>query len=437
MLRRESLREYAGGTLWLLPFLAGNVALVAGVVVASVHPPSGSLLSRLAFQGTADDARTVLLAISGTVVTVIALVLGLSLVALQLSSTQFSPRLLRNFLRDRPNQLMLSVFMATFAYSAAGLYTVGVTAGDRVQQFPRLAVSGAIALLFLSLGTVVIFADHLSHSIQVDAIMRRVERETLAVIRAAATDVVDDLPSPPPWAISLRATRSGYVQTAHPESLLPVAGRHHVVVALRRRVGEHVVAGSTIGWAWRRSADEPPPNRGVFEDAVAVAVGIGFERTRQQDVAIGIRQLVDVACKALSPAVNDPYTAVQAVDHLAVIFGKMAQRPLGTRVAYDRHGRVAVIVPSRRFGEYLATMCGLVRRYGSGEPTVDLALLHLLEDCTEAVGDDRERLDDIAEQVRLVRVDAQRHVGQPADFDPVGIAADRLLTMISTRTASG
>jgi uncharacterized membrane protein len=109
-------------------------------------------------------------------VTVIALVLGLTVVALQLSSTQFSPRLLRNFLRDRATQVVLSAFIATFVYSAAGLFTVGLEAGGRTETYPRLAVSGAIALLFVSLGMVVYFADHLVHSIQIDAINRRVGR---------------------------------------------------------------------------------------------------------------------------------------------------------------------------------------------------------------------------------------------------------------------
>jgi uncharacterized membrane protein len=112
------------------------------------------------------------------VITIIALLLGLTVVALQLSSTQFSPRLLRNFLRDRPNQVVLSAFVATFAYCAAGLYTVGVSAGSRTASYPRLAVSGALVLLFISLGLLVYFADHLVHSIQVDAIMEAVQRNT-------------------------------------------------------------------------------------------------------------------------------------------------------------------------------------------------------------------------------------------------------------------
>ena len=124
--------------------------------------------------------------------TVIALVLGLTVVALQLSSTQFSPRLLRNFLRDRPTQVVLSGFIATFVYSAAGLFTVGVEAGERTEDYPRLAVSGAIALLFLSLGMVVYFADHLVHSIQIDAINRRVERNTRHAIAQEDTATVEE-----------------------------------------------------------------------------------------------------------------------------------------------------------------------------------------------------------------------------------------------------
>src|SRR6201993_2365923 len=179
MVGRGVLREYVRGSLWVLPTLSVLVALAAGAVLSSV---SVGPRSPLAFQGTPDDARTLLLGITGTMITIIALLLGLAVVALQLSSTQFSPRLLRNFLRDRPNQVVLSAFVATFAYSAAGLYTVGVSAGSRTASYPRLAVSGALVLLFISLGLLVYFADHLVHSIQVDAIMETVQRNTLAVI---------------------------------------------------------------------------------------------------------------------------------------------------------------------------------------------------------------------------------------------------------------
>ena len=124
------------GALWVLPSPAVLGAMAVGATFSLVNIPASSPLYRLVFQGTADDARTLLIDIASTMITVIALTLGLTVVALQLSSTQYSPRILRNFLRDKPNQFVLSVFVATFAYAAAGLYTVGVSAGARTSSSP-------------------------------------------------------------------------------------------------------------------------------------------------------------------------------------------------------------------------------------------------------------------------------------------------------------
>jgi uncharacterized membrane protein len=417
MIRREALREYVGGALWVLPFTAGVLALVVARILATLDPPDGSVLARIEFQGSADDARAMLLAIAGTVVTVIALVLGLSVVALQLTSTQYSPRLLRDFLRDRPNQLALSVFLATFSYCAALLHAVGV--GPEPEDYPRFAVSVGLVLLFASMAMVVYFADHLSHSLQVEAIMRRVEREALQVIWHMPTDVDLDPPSPPAWAVEIPAQYSGYVQTTHPELLLPLAIRYRIGIALTTGVGQHLAAGSPLALIWTPSPQDPLPDLTEVTRALAHHVGIGFERTRQQDSAFGIRQLVDVAVKALSPAVNDPYTAVQAIHHMTVIFGEMARIPMGPRVARDPHGSAVVVVPSRVFGQYLAKMCGLVRRYGSAEPNAMTALLRLMDHCARIAHTDAARLDAIAEQARLVAEDGVRGIAQPADAAPV------------------
>ena len=254
---RGALREYVRGSLWVLPGLSVLAALAAGAALSSVR---AGPRSPLAFQGTPDDARTLLLGITGTMITIIALLLGLAVVALQLSSTQFSPRLLRNFLRDRPNQVVLSAFVATFAYSAAGLYTVGVSGGNRTAAFPRLAVSGAIVLLFASLGLLVFFADHLLHSIQVDAIMETVQRNTLAVIEDGLLTGGQQAPEPPAWAVPVLSRHSGYVQAVRPARLLPCAARQGVCLRLRPRVGEHVVAGTTLAWIWHDSPADSAPD---------------------------------------------------------------------------------------------------------------------------------------------------------------------------------
>jgi len=427
MIRRDELTEYVRGSLWVLPTASVLAALVAGSLLSLVKIGSDS---PLAFQGTADDARSLLIGITATMVTVIALLLGLTVVALQLSSTQFSPRLLRNFLRDRPNQIVLSVFVATFAYSAAGLYTVGISGGSRSASFPRLAVSGAIVLLFVSLGLLVFFADHLVHSIQVDAIMSVVERNTVAAIRDGLFAGGDDAPDVPDSAIPITSQRSGYVQVVRATRLLAHAAQLGVCVRLRPRVGEHVVAGTTLAWIWRSSPRDAAPDLQVVSAVLHTGVRIGFERTLEQDAAFGIRQLVDVACKALSPAVNDPYTAVQAIDHLSVIFCALAQRPLGHHVVQHDNG-AAVIIPGRRFPEYLAVMCGLIRRYGAREPTVAHALLRLLSNCAAVVADDPERCEAIEEQAGLVIADAEREVAQPVDLALVHAEAESVRQVLA------
>jgi uncharacterized membrane protein len=427
MIRRDALSEYVRGSLWVLPTLSVLAALAAGSLLSLVrvgpHSP-------LAFQGTSDDARALLIGIAGTMVTVIALLLGLTVVALQLSSTQYSPRLLRNFLRDRPNQIVLSVFVATFAYSAAGLYTVGVSGGSRTGAFPRLAVSGALVLLFVSLGLLVYFADHLVHSIQVDAIMRVVERSTLAVIRDGLFAGGRDAPAAPEWAVPIISQRSGYVQSVRARRLLAGAAGHGVCLRLRPRVGEHVVGGTVLAWVWGTSPRDPTPDPRAFLPVLDAGVRIGFERTLEQDAALGIRQLVDVACKALSPAINDPYTAVQAVDHLSVIFCALAKRPLGNHVVRDSNG-AAVIVPGRSFPDYLAVMCGLIRRYGAREPTVAHALLRLLSNCATVAGGDPERSTAIEEQARIVIADAEREIAQPTDLALAHAEAEALHQVVA------
>ncbi|HYU85227.1 MAG TPA: DUF2254 family protein, partial [Kribbellaceae bacterium] len=140
-MHQTGTRDYLRGALWVYPTVSVVVALIIGAGLTAIKVPSDSWVQRLLFQGTADDARTLLIGISGTMMTVIALVLGLTLVALQLSSTQYSPRLLRHFLRDRVNQYVLSTFVATFVYATAGLYTVGIKRGQRVDDYPRLAVT--------------------------------------------------------------------------------------------------------------------------------------------------------------------------------------------------------------------------------------------------------------------------------------------------------
>ena len=430
-------REYVNGALWVLPTAAALVALAAGYVMSQVTHDPDSLIDRLAFQGTGDDARALLITVSSTVVTVIALVLGLTVVALQLSSTQFSPRLLRNFLRDRATQVVLSAFTATFVYSAAGLFTVGLEGGSRTEEFPRLAISGSILLLFISLGFVVYFADHLAHSIQIDAINRRIERNTRRTIVQEGWASVEEVPPrAPEWAVPLVGRSSGYIQTVHPELLLPLAAETDVTIGLRHRVGQHVVAGTVFAWVWAASAADPRPNAAVFEESVLPDISVGFERTIEQDIGFGIRQQTDIACKALSAAINDPYTAVQAIEHLAVVYCDLAVRPLGAKVLHGPGGRGRVVVPGNTFEDYVRLVSDVLWRYGANDVSVMLALVSLVRNCVEVLPPGSPRLAILDEAAVVALADAERAIPRASDVERVRLAVTSVRRTIGVRQGS-
>jgi uncharacterized membrane protein len=283
----------------------------------------------------------------------------------------------------------------------------------------------------------VYFADHLMHSIQIDAINKRVVDNTRRVLREMHIETVGGLaPRAPEWAVPLKARKSGYVQVVHPELLLPVASQAGVTICLRPKVGAHVVAGTTIGWAWAPTAEDPRPDPEPFEQAVNLDVRIGFERTLEQDVAFGIRQQLDIACKALSAAINDPYTAVQAINHLSEIYCELAVRPLGADVLTDSDGRGRVVVPGNTFRDYLFFVCGVLGRYGAHEVTVMTALSHLVRACTEVLPPGSDRLNPLHQAAGGILVDAKRAMVRPSDVESIRRRTESLLVRIAAKQAA-
>ncbi|MBT2568824.1 DUF2254 domain-containing protein [Arthrobacter sp. ISL-85] len=429
--RRDAVREYLASALWAMPTCAVVLAIIAGASLSAVQLDAGSPLAILLFQGTSDDARNLLISIASTMVTVIALVLGLTVVALQLASTQFSPRLLRNFLRDIPNQLTLSAFVATFAYSTAGLYTVGIAAGQRTENYPRLAVSGALLLLFVSMVMLVFFVHHLSHSIQVDQVMKNVQSATLRMIERSFVpgDPAIRMPNPPKGAAALPAPRSGYIQAFHVEAFIGALARRDLTARMVPMIGRHVIAGAPLAWVWKGTDDGvgslAPDASAELRQALAQSVRIGYERTLEQDVAFGIRQLADIASKALSPAINDPYTANQAVDHLGSILAALSLRQHGPRAVTDGQGVVRLHVPARDFAYLVDLALGQVRRYGANEPRVVRALLRVCSDLVWFASAPHRAV--VRQYVETLLNDVTRLVPQPADREPLLAEGTRIL----------
>jgi uncharacterized membrane protein len=201
----------------------------------------------------------------------------------------------------------------------------------------------------------------------------------------------------------VRASRSGFVRLVDVEALVAGARDQDAVVDVLTRPGDHVMRGTPIAEVWHRCGG-PPADFDCVEAVVLQTIGIGYERTLEQDVAYGFRELEDIAVKALSPGINDPVTAAHAIGHMGDLLTGLVGRHLGPTLHEDEHGVGRAVVPDRDLAYYLDLACGQIRRYGSAEPTVLLALLRMLRDVGASAHDDEQR-EHIAHEARLI-VDA-------------------------------
>lgn len=425
MQRGRQVWGEARSSLWLRPTFAVVVALAGGIALSAVEPSSGSWLDRVAFDGSVDDARGLLTVVVGTMITVTSLVFALTVVALQIASTQFSPRLLRSFLRDRGTQLVLSTFVGTVAYALAGLHQVGRLGPGGEAFVPRVAVSGALVLALGSVGMLVYYIQHVTDSIRIDTIMRRIEATALAVLdrdhppRDVAVATVAEL-QPPSSATVVRARQSGYLQDVDGAALAAAGSRVGLCVRFLPLVGYFVVAGRLLASVWRD--DGRPVAQDVADDLIAGHVELARDRHAEQEVGVGLRHLVDIANRASAPSTQDVYTAVQAVHHLSVVLSHAATRSFAPRTWRDRDGVARVQLWVMAFATHLAVVCDHVRQGGGNRhPRIALALLRLLEVVGERAAPDDRRA--VLHQVDVVASHADEAIDHGPDREEVRATA--------------
>jgi len=422
--------EEISNSLWFIPALSVLASLLLAAVLTRVQVSADSFLGGIVFGGGVDGARGMLQAVAGSVITVTSLTFSLTVVTLQLASSQFSPRLLRTFLRDRGNQVVLAVFLSTFAYSLTVLRTIRAGDDTAPEFVPQLAVSVAFLLALASVAALVYFIDHITTEIRVDTMMSDVEADTLGTIdRIHPAEPEHDQTGPPPasrppvGAVAVPALRSGFLATVSPQPLVVLGAEHDLVFEFDPRVGDSVIQGGPLVWCWPADASGTRPDAADLVDAVNAAASVAFERTLQEDVGYGLRQLVDIAVKALSPGVNDPTTAVHSLGRLSSPLRRLAERPVEPLVGRDDDGTVRVVVRRREFDALLSGVCGEIRRYGCAEPTVMTSLLQLLRDVGDGACDQRRR-EAVRTEIELVTRAAGRSVDEPADLAEVTAAAD-------------
>lgn len=393
--------ERLRASLWFWPMSAALVALVLTLVLMPIRA-SGSQPTPL-WPGDAQAASALVQLIGTAVMTAATLTFSLTVVALQLASQQFSPRLLREFARDPVTQVVLAVMISTFVVAVTGI------SGIREDEPLPVAVLVLVYVLGIaSAGALLGFVGHLVRVLRVDTMMVAVHREASKTISQTYPDYGDTDKKPSldlerhregaPFA----ASQSGFVRQIDPRQLVEAAQELDVLVRLDVRPGDHVVAGAPLGIVWGGGAT-PEAVESVSRRAER-AIQIGIERTSDQDVAFGLRQLTDIAVKAISPGINDPVTAATALAHSADLLTKLQRKQLGTQAHSDAQGNVRVLTPDRDHRYYLDLVCAPVRRYGGQEPIVLSAVLRLLRDCARTAQDDEQR-QEIRRQRDLVVAD--------------------------------
>ena len=383
MSRLRRVAEALRTGFWAVPTVCVLLAVLLALGLVEVDRALDQGLGRFTFGAGPDGAREVLSAITTSMITFTGLVFSITIVVLQLTSSQFSPRVLRTFLRDRQTQLSLGAFVATFVYAVMVLRTVDSSDGARF--VPAVATTVGVVLLLVSVGVFVGYIHHIATAIQVSSLIRAVGDETRAAIDRR---MPLDQPPPRPAAIRDAASRQldspslGIVTLVDEPALVSAAQRAGVVLVLRAGLGHFVPEGAPL---FDVHGDGPLDDR-----AVTRCVQLRKDRTMEHDVAFGLRQLVDVAERALSPGINDPTTAVQALDELHDLLRRLATRALPDGIHRDDDDRVRLVTPAPKFRDLLELALEEIEQYGKDSRQVQERIDELLTDVLAAARPEHE-----------------------------------------------
>lgn len=377
--RLGSLVESLRTGFWAVPTLCVAVAVALALGLVGVDRALSEGFGRVTFGAGADGAREVLSAITTSMITFTGLVFSITIVVLSLTSSQFSPRVLRTFLRDRQTQLSLGIFIATFVYAVLVLRTVNGL--DDNTFVPAVATTVGVLLLLLCVGVFVAYIHHITSMIQISSILSSIAGEARTVLEQ---EMPLGLPSTPMVVrprgarAVLPAPRSGVLVSIDVAKAVRLAREADVVLVTDLPYGGFVPEGAPLLEVHRGDA-------GVLNaQALVRCFHLGQERTMQRDVAFGFRQLADIAAKALSPGVNDPTSAVQALDAMHDLLRRLATRALPTGVYADEEGRLRLYLPPPSFASYLALALEEADQYGADSIQVQQRIDALLADVCAA-----------------------------------------------------
>jgi uncharacterized membrane protein len=369
---------------WFLPGILAIVSIMLAVITLTLDQSIDFDDWDWIYAGGPEGARAVLSAIASSMVSVTATSFSITIVAMQLAASTFGPRLLRNFMQDTGNQIVLGVFIGTFIYSLLILRTIYNEDFDLF--VPHLSVTVGIALAILSIGVLIYFIHHASTIIQASHVLDSVSNDLDKAIDRLFPEKIGVNPDaterphtedvPPDFqlqAYPIKSPRNGYLQAINDEKLMEIARKYNLLIHVKFRPGKFLVQGSELVLVWPGIRVNQKLKRQLQKIFI-----LGKERTEQQDVEFPIQQLVEIALRALSPGINDPFTAIRCIDRLSAGLCYLVQRQFPSPYRYDYDNQLRVIAPSLDFEGIVDQAFNQIRQYGKSDASVTIRLLEAI-----------------------------------------------------------
>ena len=448
------LRERVNGiystlmsTFWFVPTLIVLLmtGAAAGFLQLDEHLNASDLLTTFPFlyTGGIQSTRSILSSIGSSMITVAGTTFSITIAALTLASSNFGPRLLRNFMNDRGNQVVLGVFVATFWYCL--LIQRAIRDQEAVRLVPQISTTFALALAAVNIGVLIYFIHHITSSIQISTLLDDVRNDVQDSVNNIFPERIgyNKKESPELGAekhfvhepdfenlgARVLSDYSGYVQFIDEETLLEAAQKHDVQLKIIYKPGDFVVLGNTLLLAY-------PPARLTDETCRDLRKGfaLGKQRTLRQDIEFGLLQLVEVAVRALSPSTNDPYTAVNVLYQLSVVLCDLTERKFPERARYDENGALRLVVEPVSFHDLLDISFDQIRNNGGEFVSVLEAMLHAMR----AVGERTHYAETCAElrrHAQLVQECGQQHLPDATARQKLDEAMRKTLELLARREA--
>jgi uncharacterized membrane protein len=364
--------------------------------------------SRLVLAGTPGEIRSMLVGMAGTILATAGVVFTLLTLPLSTVAAQYGSRLLRVFLGDRTTQLVLGMFVATFVYCLAA--ALSIPPAEVEPDGPQLTATIGLLLMLATFSSLILLVQHVSTMLQAPNIAAAAGAELLDVVRAEIPEeirrsgqsipqAVEALPESDGYAIRVR--RTGYIQYVDPETMFHLAREKKLIIRLLHRPGHFVWRDGVVALVWpAASVDE------VLDQDIRQAFRLGNSRTPTQDVAYAVNQLVEMAVRAMSPAINDPFTAITCLDHIGEGLALFIRQGEKDPHFYDQDGRLCLIFEPVTFKELLTSAFAMLRHCSSDNASVLLHMLEVIDDLSEQAGAPEARQDLLC-QVNLIQAESR------------------------------